>query len=76
MCLAEAKIGQEVTVSEFKLSKEAILRLIDIGLHKGAKVKIKGAAPLGDPILVSVKDFCLALRKSDAKNIIVYSGRT
>ena len=41
-------------------------RLIDMGLVAGTWVKVLKYAPLGDPIEIRVKNFNLALRKSEA----------
>ena len=46
-------------------------RLLDMGLVKGASVKIERVAPLGDPIEIRIKGYCLSLRKDEAKNIMV-----
>lgn len=42
-----------------------------MGLVKGASVKIERVAPLGDPIEIRIKGYCLSLRKDEAKNIMV-----
>ena len=40
-------------------------------INKGCEIKVEKFAPLGDPIDIRVKDYHIAIRKSDAKNIIV-----
>jgi ferrous iron transport protein A len=47
------------------------LRLMEMGIVPGAPVRVVKAAPLGDPIQVCVRDYHLALRKSEAKSIQV-----
>ncbi len=71
MTLSEVKAGATVIVTEINCEPESKRRLIDIGLIKGAKIRVIRAAPLGDPIQIGIKDFSLALRKSDAKLISV-----
>lgn len=44
-------------------------RLLDMGVTKGAKIKVKRHAPLGDPVEVSIKGYLLALRMNEAKEI-------
>lgn len=46
-------------------------KLTDMGLIKGTEFKVEGQAPLGDPIRINLRGYNLAIRKSDAKNILV-----
>lgn len=46
-------------------------RILDIGVVKGAKVKVEKVAPLGNPIEIKIKGYSLTLRKDEAKNIEV-----
>lgn len=46
-------------------------RLFDMGLTPGAKVYLRKAAPLGDPIQINLRGFELTLRKVEAKNVLV-----
>ena len=47
------------------------LRLMEMGVVPGAPVRVVKAAPLGDPIQVCVRDYHLALRRSEARSIEV-----
>lgn len=69
--LAEMKIGESGVVDSINITGILRRRIIDMGLTKGSTVTIEKVAPLGDPIDVKVKDFHIAIRKSDAKNIII-----
>ena len=42
---------------------------MDMGLTKGVEVRICKAAPLGDPIEVTVRGYELSLRKADAEMV-------
>ncbi len=44
---------------------------MDMGLVRGAKIKIICRAPLGDPIELETHDYKLTLRRKDAENIVV-----
>lgn len=46
-------------------------RLTDMGFVKGTEFIVKGRAPLGDPIEISLRGYDLAIRKSEARNILV-----
>ena len=64
--LKRVAVGEEVTV--VKVAGEGPLRqrILDMGLTKGAAVRIRKVAPLGDPIEVTVRGYELSLRKDDA----------
>ena len=46
-------------------------RLSDLGFWPGTEVELVRRAPLGDPIQLSLRGFRLALRKSEARRIVV-----
>ena len=46
-------------------------RLLDMGIVPGATVEVRRVAPLGDPVLIRVKGYDLALRKGEAEHIQV-----
>lgn len=46
-------------------------KLTDMGMIKGTEFKVEGQAPLGDPIRINLRGYNLAIRKSDAKNILI-----
>jgi len=71
MSLALYKKGTNLTVSELLCKGACRQRLIDQGIMRGTKITVNGFAPLGDPMLIKVNGFDLAIRKSDAKNILV-----
>ncbi len=50
-------------------------RLVDMGLTPGTEVRVTKAAPLGDPIEVSLRGYELSLRKSDAAQIAMGEPR-
>jgi ferrous iron transport protein A len=71
--LSDMKIGQSVRVTDV-LGEGALRRhILDMGVTKGTDVTIKKAAPLGDPLQISVRGYELSLRRDDAKLITVES---
>ena len=42
-------------------------RLFDMGITPGAEIYMRKAAPLGDPIEVTLRGYELTLRKTEAK---------
>ena len=69
--LREAKIGETVTVVKLHGEGAVKRRIMDMGITKGTQVYVRKAAPLGDPIEVTVRSYELSLRKADAEMIEV-----
>lgn len=69
--LKDVKVGQKATV--IKVHGEGALkrRIMDMGITKGVEIFVRKAAPLGDPIEVTVRGYQLSLRKADCQNIEV-----
>lgn len=46
-------------------------RLLDMGITPGAHIVMRKAAPLGDPIEITVRGYELTLRKNEAYNVVM-----
>lgn len=70
--LSELKVGQSAIVKQLNISNKEIRRhLLDMGITRGVKIKVKKIAPMGDPIDIELRDYELALRKADLEQIEV-----
>ncbi len=69
--LSKLKIGQECRIISVAGTDEFKGRLLDMGFTPETKVTLKRKAPLGDPIIIALRGYELALRRSDADNIII-----
>lgn len=69
--LASTAPGSTVTILRLDCESAVKRRLMDMGLTRGTTVTVRKVAPLGDPIEVTVRDYELSLRKSDARLILV-----
>lgn len=69
--LKNASIGQTVTVKKLCGEGAVKRRIMDMGITKGTEVYVRKAAPLGDPIEITVRGYELSLRKADAEMIEV-----
>ena len=49
-------------------------RLLELGLTRGSLIRVTGLAPLGDPMMISVRGCQLAIRKDDASYIRVVAA--
>jgi ferrous iron transport protein A len=64
-------VGQLARISRVEGNGATRQRLLDMGVTRGAVVRVKRVAPLGDPIEVSIKGYDLAIRKGEARAIRV-----
>ncbi len=71
MKLSDLKPGDKAVVVSSIAKGEVGVRLVEMGLVKGAKLKFLRKAPLGDPVEIQMKGFLLALRKNEAENVEV-----
>lgn len=69
--LKEGKPGDILEVIKVNGKGAVRRRIMDMGVTKGAELKIRKVAPLGDPIEVTVRGYELSLRKEDCKLIDV-----
>lgn len=69
--LRDVACGQ--TAKVIKLSGEGPVkrRIMDMGITKGVLVYVRKAAPLGDPLEVTVRGYELSIRRADAEMIQV-----
>lgn len=71
--LKEVKVGETVKVAKLNGEGAVKRRIMDMGITKGIEIYLRKAAPLGDPIEVTVRGYELSLRKADAEMIAVES---
>ena len=67
--LRDAKVGDTVRVVRLHGEVAVKRRIMDMGLTRGVAVHIRKAAPLGDPVEITVRGYELSLRKADAEMI-------
>lgn len=63
--------GESAAVRAIHASPEAEMRLNDMGLTPGTKVTVLRSAPFGDPMVVTLLGYRLALRRRDARLVEV-----
>ena len=71
MRLSQLNVGEKCVVSSLKNTGTIRRRLLDIGLLPGTEVECLFTSPFGDPIAYSIRQAIVAIRKSDAKDILV-----
>ena len=71
MTLDKLPIGQRAVIVRVEGERRLRCHLLDMGLTPGTEVTVRKAAPLGDPIELSLRGYAVTLRKDDAAQIEV-----
>lgn len=71
MDITKLKIGNIAIIDSIKGNDKLSKRLLALGCTSGTSITLKRKAPFGDPLVVNVRGFDIALRKEDAKNILL-----
>ena len=67
--------GESGIVKRINVAGHIKQRLMDMGIIEGVEVEMVRSAPLGDPIQIKVLDTLLALRRNEARMLIIdYNG--
>lgn len=73
MKLSELRPGQQATILDLVGEADLVQRLLELGLTDGEPVQVLRVAPLGDPLLISIRGYQLSLRRTEAAAVIVSS---
>lgn len=71
MNLLKLKLGDTAFINNISGDEKLTKRLLALGCIKGTEVRLKSVAPFGDPLLLSIRGFDIAIRKKDAQNILI-----
>ena len=71
MTLAEARLGELLTIEGIGGRGAFRRRLLEMGLLPGTPVTVKSVAPLGDPIELLVRGASLSIRKEEDATVNV-----
>jgi ferrous iron transport protein A len=71
MKLSELTPGAAAVLRTLPPGGAAFVRLREMGLLPGTRVKLVRRAPLGDPIEIEVRGYHLSLRRDEAEHIVV-----
>lgn len=72
--LDRARPGSTVKVVSVEGEDALARRLEDLGFWRGSEVRVERIAPFGDPVQFRLHGYRLALRKSEAKRVVVEEG--
>lgn len=71
MSLFDLNLGEKAIIKEISGDEKLAKRLLALGCIEGTEIELKRVAPLGDPMIINLRGFDLAIRKKDAKNIFL-----
>ena len=69
--LSDIPLNRWCRIERLEGPREDCARLLDLGFTPGEEVIVTHAAPLGEPLVIRVRDALLALRKREASWIFV-----
>jgi ferrous iron transport protein A len=69
--LSDVPLNQWRRIARLEGPRQDCDRLLDLGFTPGEEVIVTHFAPLGDPLVIRVRDALLALRKREAAWILV-----
>ena len=69
MSINSLNFGEKGIIQNIEGNSKLVKRLCALGCIEGTEVQLKRTAPLGDPVIINVRGFDLAIRKRDAESI-------
>ena len=69
--LDSVPLGTTAVIRCVRSPRAVARRLLELGLVPGTKVVITRVAPLGDPIVVRLRNYSLSIRRAEAAGIEV-----
>lgn len=69
MKIYELNPGEKALIEKVLGDEKLAKRLSALGLVEGTEIEFRRVAPLGDPIVLNLRGFDIAIRKKDAKHI-------
>jgi len=64
--LRNIAVGETAKVKRLHGEGALKRRIMDMGITKGSQIYVRKAAPLGDPVEITIRGYELSLRKDDA----------
>ncbi|NLD34595.1 MAG: ferrous iron transport protein A [Clostridiales bacterium] len=71
MTLDQLPLGRQAIITQVGGTGPLRLRLLDMGLIPRTELEVHKAAPMGDPIEITLRGYSLTLRLEDARSVEV-----
>jgi len=65
MCACRMRKGQRAVISSVDTKHAAAARLVEMGFTPGSVLEVIGSSPFGDPVMMKLRGYTIAVRKSD-----------
>ncbi|MGI9178662.1 MAG: FeoA family protein [Pirellulales bacterium] len=69
--LDDIPLGSTVLVRDVDGADPVAIRLLEMGLTPGVRVRLLGRAPFGDPVELEVRGYRLSIRRQEAARVSV-----
>lgn len=69
--LSELVLGETGVVTAVLADALLTDQLLELGIGPGEEISFKGQSPFGDPIIIGLMNYQLALRKAQAEKIVL-----
>jgi Fe2+ transport system protein FeoA len=69
--LDQLPVGRRCRVEAVQGDDALVQRLLEMGLLEGEELEVCNVAPLGDPIEIRLRDYCLSLRRREAARVLI-----
>jgi len=69
--VADLTPGESATICALRGPVQLRQRLMDMGIIEGSRVEVIRYAPLGDPVQIRVYDTNIALRRTEARMLMI-----
>jgi Fe2+ transport system protein FeoA len=69
--LADLRIGESAIIRRLGHPRQVAVRLMEYGMVPGTTVTLVGFAPAGDPMQLRLRNYSLAIRRSEALDVEV-----
>jgi Fe2+ transport system protein FeoA len=69
--LSELVLGEKGVVTAVHADALLTDQLLELGIGPGEEISFEGKSPFGDPIIIGLMNYQLALRKAQAEKILL-----
>ncbi len=65
MCACDLKKGSTAVIRSIDFGHKAASRLVEMGFTPGSSIEVIGSSPFGDPLMLRIRGYSVAVRRRD-----------
>ncbi len=65
MCACDLKKGSTAVIRSIDFSHKSAARLVEMGFTPGSPIEVIGSSPFGDPLMLRIRGYSVAVRRRD-----------